>query len=420
LGNVRADRCLVADVPSYDPPVLNAPIASTRRTASRPRPKVRPRAGTLAALLVAAGLTTLSACSSDDSESGRKAAATTTDPVTTTAPTPLASSASTFELAFLSRTEQETGIFVTSGSGEDTERVALVPGRGEALRWSPDGARLLLDADGTGDFELYVVDAASGATEVLAPSPSSSEGGAVWSPDGTEVAFFSDRDGGFAAYVVEVASGAVRRLSPPEATGVADLAWSPDGEQLAFSTSSELESDVWLVGRDGSDARKVSSDPGSRQPAWSPDGGQLAVSAQPAGEPNPGIYLLDPQSGEAELVADTEYGDTSPVWQPDGTGLYFVAATPNDDTDGGFADDLYRVAIEDGDPEPVISDPISIESELEVSPDGELIVFSVSRLRDKEVFVANADGSGAIPISRSDRLDGFGTWRPGTGPDRDA
>jgi len=58
------------------------------------------------------------------------------------------------------------------------------------------------------------------------------------------------------------------------------------------------------------------------------------------------------------------------------------------------------------------------ESELQPTADGRLIVFSVARLRDKEVFVANADGSGAIPVSRSDRKDSFGAWRPGTGPDQ--
>jgi TolB protein len=397
--------------------VPSTTIAPTRRTADRPRARRRAAAGLAAAALLAAAL---GACSSDDGGSKDDTEEQEAAETTTTTQVPLGKAAKTFELAFLSRTETETGIFVTNGDGSDAERIALVEGRGEALRWSPDGERLLLDADGTGDFELQVVDAESGEVAALAPSASSSEGGASWSPDGTKVAFFSDREGGFAGYVVDVASGAVTRVTPPEATGVGDLAWSPDGTQLAFSTSTGTESDVWVVAPDGTAPRKVSTEPGSRQPAWAPDGESLAISAQPAGEETPGIYLLDPTSGETTVVADTEWGDTAPVWTADGSMIYFVAATPNDDADGGYADDLYRVEVDGGEPEPIISDPISIESELDITPDGEFIAFSVNRLKDKEVFVANADGTGAIPVSRSDRLDGFAVWRPGTGPDADA
>jgi TolB protein len=364
--------------------------------------------------------TTLIGCSSDDDAEPTEPKEGTEQTTTTTTGVPLDDAATTFELAFLSRTETETAVFVTRGDGSDTERVALIKGRGEALRWSPDGDQLLLDADGSGDFELQVIDAETGDVTVLAPSPSSSEGGATWSPDGTQVAFFSDRDGGFAGYVVDVASGQLARVTPAEATGVGDLAWSPDGTQLAFSASTGTESDVWLVAPDGTGARKISTEPGSRQPVWSPDGTTLAISAQPLGEETPGIYTLDPATGDTTVVADTEYGDSAPVWTPDGAAIYFVAATPNDDADGGFADDIYRIDLDGDEPEVIISDPISIESELDISADGAFIAFSVNRLRDKEVFVANADGTGSIPVSRSDRLDGFGVWRPGTGPDADA
>ena len=234
------------------------------------------------------------------------------------------------------------------------------------------------------------------------------------------MAFFSNRDGSFAGYVVDAGGGEPKRITPQEAPNVGDLRWSPDGTTIAFSTSSGVDSDVWLVGADGSSPRKVSTQAGSNQPAWSPDGTSLAIAAQPVGEPDPGIYQLDPKTGATKLLADTKYRDSFPVWSwsPEGKFLYFVSAVPNDDADGGDADDLYRVASRGGKPEGVITDPISIESELQPTADGRLIVFSVARLRDKEVFVANADGSGAIPVSRSDRKDSFGAWRPGTGPDQ--
>lgn len=336
---------------------------------------------------------------------------------TTTTTRPLSADAKSHELAFLSTGADGTTVFLTDGVGSEISPLATLGGRAERLLWSPDGTRLLLDGDAAGDFELQVVDAGTGAVTALAASPSSSEGGASWSPDGTQVAFFSDREGRFAGYVVDVAGGAPRRVTPADLPAVTDLAWSPDGTQLAFSTSENADSAVWVVGTDGAGARQVGELPGSTQAAWSPDGKSLAVSAQPVGEPSADIYLLDVASGEGERLAGTEYRDAFPVWAPDGESLYFVAATPNDDAEGGAADDIFRVPLAGGDPVEVTSDPISVESELTFTADGELIALSVTRGGNKEIFVANRDGSGAIPLSRSERLDAFAAWRPGTGPD---
>ena len=387
-------------------------IAPTRRTTSSPR--VRSGVAAAGAVLLATALVGLVGCSSDDGAAAKKGSTTTAS--TTTTATPLAKDADTYGLAYLSTDPSGTTVFLTDGKGAKTDVVAKLVGRAEALRWSPDGKLLLLDGDPAGDFEIQVVDAETGKVTTIAPSPSSSEGGASWSPDGTKVAFFSDRDGGFAGYVVSVDGGEPVRVTPSEATGVTDLAWSPDGTTLAFSTSSSTDSAVWVVGADGTGAKQVSTEPGSTQPSWSPDGKLLAISAQPLGAESAGIFTLDPATGETTELTNTEFRDAFPLWAPDGKSVYFVSAVPNDDADGGAADDILRVDLEGGKPEPVISDPISVESELSLTPDGKLLVVSVQRLGDKEIFVANADGSGAIPISRSERSDAFGTWRPGTGP----
>lgn len=337
-------------------------------------------------------------------------------PSTTTTARPLTRRAADHQIAYLSTDGAATTIFLTDGTGASTRVLARLPGRAERLAWSPDGARLLLDGDAAGDFELQVVDATSGAAFALAPSPASNEGGASWSPDGTRVAFFSDRDGDFAGYVVDSAGGEPTRITPPGLGAVTDLAWSPDGRSMAFATSAGVDGEVWIVAADGTGARRVTELAGATQPAWSPDGRALAISAQPVGASSADIHVVDVESGDDERVASTEHRDGFPVWAPDGASVYFVAEVPNDDADGGAADDILRVDLDGGGPVAVTADPISIESELAVTPDGELVAFSVTRLGDKEVFVANGDGTGAIPVSRSERLDAFAAWRPGTGP----
>ena len=55
------------------------------------------------------------------------------------------------------------------------------------------------------------------------------------SPDGEHLAFDSDRDGDYEIHVVELASGVVRRLTR---NGADDRwpAWSPDGTQMVFAS----------------------------------------------------------------------------------------------------------------------------------------------------------------------------------------
>ena len=402
---------------SYDPSVNPTPPRSA------PLP-TRPKRARLA-LVAGVGLVVVSGlagCSKDDGGAAADGSAgrrtTTTAAAATTTLAPLDRAAKSYGLAYLSTDAKGTTVFLTDGAGTKTDVVAKVPGRAEALQWSPDGDRLLLDGDGTGDFELQVVDVGTGKVTPLAPSATSNEGGARWSPDGSQVAFFSDREGDFAGYVVPAAGGEARRVTPPSAPGVGELAWSPDGRRLAFSSTRSVDSDVWTVAADGSGAEQVSTVPGSRQPTWSPDGTLLAISAQPKDAQTAGIFTLDLAGGRSTEVADTPHHDGFPVWDPDGRSVLFVSQVPNDDADGGTADDIYRADLDGGDPEPVIADGISIESEVSPTPDGRLLVFSVQRLNDQEVFVANDDGSGAIPVSRSERFDSWGAWRPGTGPDR--
>jgi tetratricopeptide (TPR) repeat protein len=65
----------------------------------------------------------------------------------------------------------------------------------------------------------------------------------VWSPDGSQVAFISSRAGNWELYVIDVATGREVRLTDSPATDVAP-AWSPDGKQLAFLSN---RSGVWVL-----------------------------------------------------------------------------------------------------------------------------------------------------------------------------
>ena len=118
---------------------------------------------------------------------------------------------------------------------------------------------------------------------------------------------------------------------------VYDFNGSRDGEWLAYSLKNTQQgSDMWLVRRDGSDARKAVDCSGDRcnQPAWSPDGKWIAYSRRRLsvvpGEiysPQPRIWTLELASGKTSpLFQDSTVGGTNPTWSPDGKRVAFFDA----------------------------------------------------------------------------------------------
>jgi tetratricopeptide (TPR) repeat protein len=96
--------------------------------------------------------------------------------------------------------------------------------------WSPDGSQVAFVSARTGNWELYLVDVASGQETRLTNHPAADVAPA-WSPDGKWLAFLSSREGGWAVYVLEVKTGQVQKLI---ATGDAypdalseRLSWAP-------------------------------------------------------------------------------------------------------------------------------------------------------------------------------------------------
>jgi tetratricopeptide (TPR) repeat protein len=123
----------------------------------------------------------------------------------------------------------ECGIWVMKAGGFNPVRLTTDPSD-TAPAWSPNGKQLAFISARSGNWELYVIDAAGGKARQLTDNRAT-DVAPTWSPDGKQLAFLSNRDGGWAIYVMNIQSGRVQKVittgdAYPDAANER-LSWTP-------------------------------------------------------------------------------------------------------------------------------------------------------------------------------------------------
>jgi Tol biopolymer transport system component len=208
------------------------------------------------------------------------------------------------------------------------------------MKWSPDGTMIALRNSGRFGLrdELLLVAADGRFVDDLA-NPLEGDGGIEqyeWSRDSRQIAFIRNEGPlrGTSLYVADVTDaggGDVRHFS--DAWGGAAPAWSPDGEWIAAVRSVNNFSRVFVARSDGSERRDVGEALlRSESPAWSPDSERLVVAGarEPAPSPNEfpdsGLFVIDIDGGEPELISDLEPAFFPiVVVSPDGERVFLTA-----------------------------------------------------------------------------------------------
>lgn len=124
--------------------------------------------------------------------------------------------------------------------------------------------------------------------------------------------------------------------------------------------------DLWLVSRDGGQARRLTSTAGAEMdPYFSPDGSQIAFSATVAG--NTDVYVMPTKGGDAKRLTYHPGPDRVRGWTPDGRRVVFGSGRVSAPTTY-FR--LWTIGLESGLPEPL---PIPRAFTGVYSPDGSRI-----------------------------------------------
>ena len=134
--------------------------------------------------------------------------------------------------------------------------------------------------------------------------------------------------------------------------------------QIVFS----FAGDLWIVARDGGDARRLTSGIGAEtDPFFSPDGTQIAFSGEYDG--NQDVYVVPAAGGVPKRLTYHPGAETVTGWTPDGRSIIFTSTRASY---YHFADQMYTVPATGGF---AVQVPLPIAEQPSYSPDATRIAY---------------------------------------------
>jgi tricorn protease len=169
---------------------------------------------------------------------------------------------------------------------------------------------------------------------------------------------------GFAPALGAAGAGSTRLLRTPTVSATS----------IAFAYANN----IWIVGREGGSARRLTSFQGQTgNPHFSPDGQWLAFSAEYAG--NTDVYVVPSAGGEPKRLTWHPGADIAAGWTPDGKSVLFVSTR---DTEApSAAPRFWTIPMEGG-----VAEPLSLPRGYQgkISPDGSHIAYRMNNSWDEE------------------------------------
>ncbi|GAB5553188.1 MAG: S41 family peptidase [Saprospiraceae bacterium] len=152
--------------------------------------------------------------------------------------------------------------------------------------------------------------------------------------------------------------------------------------------------DLWLVAKDGGQARRLTTDVGTESnPHFSPNGKMIAFTAQYDG--NRDVYVMPTAGGTPRRMTWHPGTDAVQGWTPDGKAIVFRSGRTSRPT---LTNRLYQIALDEPWPKPLEA-PRSAFGE--ISPDGKMMAYTPITFWDPEW--RNYRGGQAMPIWIIDR-----------------
>jgi Tol biopolymer transport system component/DNA-binding winged helix-turn-helix (wHTH) protein len=286
--------------------------------------------------------------------------------------------------------------------------------------WSPDGRSIACLRFRENSAELVTIELAGGNEHLLAQVLPTRFGlphrHLDWSPDGEWIAVDDAPSLGdpLAIYLVNVKTGDRTRVTRPDDRILGDVAprFSPDGKYISFiRLPHRVTQQLVVVPRQGGE--EVAIDSSSHEISdqlWLPNPPMLVYASNRSGEFRIWKTLPVAPKAPGDVVATAIYGEFPIQFSilPDRAGLVY-SVLRNDRT-------IWRFDLKGGN-EPatrwkrLIASPGQNASP-QYSPDGSRICFRSDRGGKEELWVAQADGSAAFPITTGSAMPSVPRWAP--------
>ena len=169
--------------------------------------------------------------------------------------------------------------------------------------------------------------------------------------------------------------------------------------QIVFSYGGDL----WSVGRDGGEARRLTSTPAvESDPHVSPDGKWVAFTSNRSGVP--AVYVVDAGGGDARRLTWSPAGERARGWTPDGKRVLFASGRAS--APSPYAK-LFTISMDGG---PATQLPAYMGMRGSFSPDGRRL--AVDRVDRWDVEFRSYRGGQNTPITITDVATGAETRLP--------
>lgn len=311
--------------------------------------------------------------------------------------------------------EKNWDIYVKTIGSETPLRLTTAEEPDLAPRWSPDGRTIAFERVLPGPrMAIMLIPPLGGPERKLAEFVSHGRGGTSWSPDGKWLVVCGDFEhkGSDRVYLLSVENGDFRPLTEPPAGGMGDSdpALSPDGDALVFVRWADVSAtDLYVLnlGQDfaprGEPKKLPARDLHPAGPAWAAGGHQIVFVSAVARD----VYRIS-ATGESppERIASPGSGVGTVALTRDGRRLAYSVVTANSN--------IWRLdlTVKDAAPERLIA---STKREVfpQYSPDGRRIAYYSNRSGTNQIWVCEADGPKAAPItSLRPAITGSPHWSP--------